>query len=280
MQACPCYQRPHPRQGRFGHRGRQGQHLRLLCTVACPCSAALGCPLSSSTRKSNEDAAACLAYIRKQKLRASLPSLTNEQIAAFIAADSGEVQHPPFVAAALPTTTFIMSGVNGPAPHAGGYQGHQPSSRDSFRDSRYQSYRLYRLYAHDCEGRRGRGGSDNWTARHKRYGEDEGAHDHGDSKCYDSHSAAPSVRFETPQSPPFVPLAPAPLPVESPVYTVPVADSQLSPRSVASIRKAYARFNTSVLMPLPLLPFDPRNSIYELVHLKAVLRSAVDACRV
>lgn len=159
-----------------------------------------------------------------------------------------------------------MSEVNGPGSHGGGHQGFQSLSRDNSGGAPYESFRQ------DGRGfdyRRRRGGYDSWDARYKR--------NLRDGTDYESILAPPTVRFETPQSPHLALLAPAPLSVESSVHPVPVADGQPRPRSTASIRKAYARVDTSVLMLLPLLPFHPRNSSSELVHSKTALRPGVDS---
>ena len=225
-------------------------------------------PHPSSARTRDEDAAACCAFRRREDLRARLPDFTEAQIERFIAADTGGVQRPPFAAAGFPTTMFTMSGVN----HASGHQ--LPPQQEHTGGGRYQSSWPDER-GHD--DRRGRGRADNWSApRNKRYGEG----DLGGSTSYDPGLNAPMVRFETPQSPPLVPRMPAPHPAEQHVSAVPAANSLPSPRSTASIRKAYARFDTSVLMPLPLLPLDPRNTISELVHFKTALRTAVASMRV
>lgn len=69
------------------------------------------------------------------------------------------------------------------------------------------------------------------------------------------------------RAPPAVP-SPAPLTVMSPTV-LPI-----------TIRKNYARFDTSCLKPLPALPFQSSNSVTELIQCKSSLNSAVDSNRV
>ena len=104
-----------------------------------------------------------------------------------------------------------------------------------------------------------------------------------------SRSVAPVEPVSTPSQPPFVaslgtgfaPPAPAVQPV---VYASDPIPNQLtdepSPRSRAVTQKAYARMDTSVLMPISQLPFATDHNVSELVQFTSALRDAVSSLRI
>ena len=53
-----------------------------------------------------------------------------------------------------------------------------------------------------------------------------------------------------------------------------------SPRSRVGTQKAHARMDTSVLMPIPQLPFSTDHSVSELVQFISALRDAVSSQRI
>ena len=53
-----------------------------------------------------------------------------------------------------------------------------------------------------------------------------------------------------------------------------------SPRSRVATQKAHARMDTSVLMPIPQLPFSTDHSVSELVQFISALRDAVSSQRI
>lgn len=110
--------------------------------------------------------------------------------------------------------------------------------------------------------------------------------------------AAPAIPLVAPVAAPAVPIAPpavAPavaVPAVAPAVAVtavapvvqpvpnPLIDDVPSPRRRAEIGRLYARFDTRVLMPVPLIPFTHDHNGTDLVHFTTAINDAVISLRV
>ena len=67
--------------------------------------------------------------------------------------------------------------------------------------------------------------------------------------------------------------------LQPPIVNVPV-NGIPSPRRVSATRKAYARLDTGVLMPIPPIPFATDHNVSDLVQFTSASRDAVSSLRV